>query len=61
MFRVDFFRINRFDLLAVKGTLKSLLQHHNSKASILWHSAFFSGPTLKSRLCAEYSEGIWEK
>ena len=29
------------DLLAVQGTLKSLLQHHNSKASILWHSAFF--------------------
>ena len=30
-----------FDLLAVQGTLKSLLQHHNSKASILWFSAFF--------------------
>ena len=30
-----------FDLLAVQGTLKSLLQHHNSKASILWRSAFF--------------------
>ena len=29
------------DLLAVQGTLKSLLQHHKSKASILWHSAFF--------------------
>ena len=28
-------------LLAVQGTLKSLLQHHSSKASILWHSAFF--------------------
>ena len=36
-----FFRIDWFDLLAVQGTLKSLLQHHNSKASILWHSAFF--------------------
>ena len=35
------FRIDCFDLLAVQGTLKSLLQHHNSKASILWHSAFF--------------------
>ena len=35
------FRIDRFDLLAVQGTLKSLLQHHSSKASILWHSAFF--------------------
>ena len=30
-----------FDLLAVQGTLKSLLQHHSSKASILWPSAFF--------------------
>ena len=35
------FRIDWFDLLAVQGTLKSLLQHHNSEASILWHSAFF--------------------
>ena len=34
-------RIDWFDLLAVQGTLKSLLQHHSSKASILWHSAFF--------------------
>ena len=34
------FRMDWFDLLAVQGTLKSLLQHHNSKASILWHSAF---------------------
>ena len=35
------FRIDWFDILAVQGTLKSLLQHHNSKASILRHSAFF--------------------
>ena len=35
------FRIDWFDLLAVQGTLKCLLQHHSSKASILWHSAFF--------------------
>ena len=34
-------RIDWFDLLAVQGTLKSLLQHHSSKASILWCSAFF--------------------
>ena len=34
-------RIDWFDLLAVQGTLKSLLQHHSSKASILHHSAFF--------------------
>ena len=32
-----FFRMDWFDLLAVQGTLKSLLQHYNSKASILWH------------------------
>ena len=35
------FRIDWSDLLAVQGTLKSLLQHHSSKASILWCSAFF--------------------
>ena len=36
------FRMDWLDLLAVQGTLKSLLQHHSSKASILWHSAFFT-------------------
>ena len=35
------FKIDWLDLLAVQGTFKSLLQHHNSKASILWCSAFF--------------------
>ena len=35
------FRMDWLDLLAVQGTLKSLLQHHNSKASILWFSTFF--------------------
>ena len=35
------FRIDWFDLLAVQGTLKSLFQHHSSKASVLQHSAFF--------------------
>ena len=35
------FRNDWLDLLAVQGTLKSLLQHHSSKASVLWHSAFF--------------------
>ena len=35
------FRMDWLDLLAVQATLKSLLQHHSSKASILWHSAFF--------------------
>ena len=36
------FRMNWLDLLAVQGTLKSLLQHHSEKASILWCSAFFT-------------------
>ena len=36
------FRMDWLDLLAVQGNLKSLLQHHSSKASILWHSAFFT-------------------
>ena len=36
-----FVKIDWFDLLAVQGTLKSLLQHHSSKVSILWCSAFF--------------------
>ena len=35
------FRMDWLDLLAVQGTLKSLLQHHSSKASVLWHSDFF--------------------
>ena len=40
-------RMDWFDLLAVQGTLKSLVQHHSSKASILWRSLFY-GPTLTS-------------
>ena len=36
------FRMDGLDLLALQGTLKSLLQHHSSKASILWHLAFFT-------------------
>ena len=42
------FRKDWLDLLAVRGTLKSLLQHHSSKASILQHSGFFYSPTLTS-------------
>jgi len=42
------FRMDWLDLLAVQGTLKSLLQHHSSKASILWHSAFFIVQTSRS-------------
>ena len=41
IFRVDFFRIDWFDLFAIQETLKSLFQYHSSKASILQHSAFF--------------------
>ena len=40
--RLISFRMDWLDLLAVQGTLKSLLQRHSSKASILWHSAFFT-------------------
>ena len=36
------FRMDWLDLLTIQGTLKSLLQHHSSKASILWRSAFFT-------------------
>ena len=39
------FKIDCFDLLAVQGTLKSLLQHHSSKVSIFWHSAFLVQPS----------------
>ena len=39
--RLISFKIDWFNLLAFQGTLKSLLQHHTSKALILWHSAFF--------------------
>ena len=42
IFRVEFLRVDWFDLLAVQGTLKSLLQYHSSKASILRPSAFFT-------------------
>ena len=68
------FRIDRFDLLSVQGTLKSLLQHHSLKASILWHSAFFivhllhpcltlAGPKAGVTLTAGSFtlSGIWDK
>ena len=41
IFRLISFRIDCFDLLTVQGTLKTLLQHHTPKASVLWCSAFF--------------------
>ena len=47
------FRIDWLDLLAVKGTLKSLLQHLSSKASILWHSAFFTVQLLYQYMTTE--------
>ena len=47
---LTYFRIDRFDVLAVQRTLKSLLQHHSSKASVLWYTAFcmvqFSHPHM---------------
>ena len=46
------FRIDWFDL-AVQGTLKNLLQHHNLKASILWHSAFFMAQLSYSYITTE--------
>ena len=49
------FRIDCLDLLVVQGTLKSLLQHNSSKASILWHSAFFTEPHSKIRPLVIYS------
>ena len=63
------FRVNWFDLLAVQGTLKSLLQH-NSKASILWHSTFFmiqlshpytaTGKTIALPIsCSHYLQWFW--
>ena len=45
------FRMDWLDLLAVQGTLKSLLQHHSSKASILWCSAFFTVRLSHPRCC----------
>ena len=47
------FRMDWLDLLAVQGTLKSLLQHHSSKSSILWHSAFFTVQFSHSNMTTE--------
>ena len=49
------FRMDWLDLLAVQGTLKSLLQRHSSKASILRHSAFFIILTIADLLCFRYT------
>ena len=50
--RLISFRMDWLDLLAVQGTLKSLLQHHSSKASILRHSAFFTVQLSHSHMTA---------
>ena len=47
------FRMDWLDLLAIQGTLKSLLQHHSSKASILWCSAFFTLQLLHPYMTTE--------
>ena len=58
--------IDWFDLLAVQGTLRSLLQHHRSKASILRHSAFFNSSNLISihdywKNCSfDYTDLCWQ-
>ena len=57
------FRIEWFDFLAIQGTLKSLLQHHSSKASILWCSAFFifqlSHPYMTNGKTIALTRGIY--
>ena len=50
------FRMDWLDLLAVQGTLKSLLQHHSSKASIFWHSAFF----VENAMATHSSTPAWK-
>ena len=52
------FRMDWLDLLAVQGTLKSLLQHNSSKVSILWHSAFFIVQLSHKFLSCHYCPGI---
>ena len=53
------FRIDWFDLFAVQGTLKSLLQHHNSKTSILWCSAFFIVIAVVLNYFLEIIRTVW--
>ena len=52
------FRMDWFDLLAVLGTHKSLLQHHSSKASILQHSAFLGDANIHSNLKVKRTFGM---
>ena len=53
------FRTDWLDLLAVLGTLKSLFQHHSSKASILWHSAFFTVQLSHSYMMPKLHQIKW--
>ena len=63
------FRMDWSDLLAVQGTLKSLLQHHSSKASVLWCSAFFTvqlshpymttGKTIALTIIRPWNQVLW--
>jgi len=57
------FRVDWFELIAVQGTLKSLLQHHNLKISILWPSAFFmvqiSYPYVTTGKTIVWLNGLW--
>ena len=58
------FRMDWLDLLAVQGTLKSLLQHHSSKASVLWCSAFLMVQQLSSKhilIVAQFPELFWKQ
>ena len=64
-FPMSIFRIDWFDFLAVQGTLKSLLQHHSSKASILRRSAFFivqlSNPYMTTgEISFDYTDLCWQ-
>ena len=54
------FRMDWFDLLAVQGTLKNLLQHHRLKASILQRSAFFIDTYLMTRIRKLNSQNMWD-
>ena len=54
------FRMDWLDLLAVQGTLKSLLQHHSSKASILQHAAFFMRHQASNWIVVSFDMSRWD-
>ena len=56
--RLISFRMYWLDLLAVQGTLKSLVQHHSSKASIFRHSAFFTYQVKRAQLCGSLNNTL---